>query len=272
MVKRSFAIACVALGCALPEATKVDGGGMGGAIDTGGSGGTITTGGGMGGMVTPGKCDSDRGPTMVEVPWVGASYCVDSTEVTRDQYGAFFTSVTPGDITQPPECAFNTNFTPGPQSNPASSGDHPVGSIDWCDAWSFCNWAGKRLCGAADGRGIPFIVVPEINDMFVYACTAGGTRDFPYGDTHMPGACNDASLGQNTTVAAGSLETCEGGFAGLFDMYGNLVEWIDNCEAVVGGMCVVRGGSFVDSPVGCTGYFTTTRDSAADNLGFRCCR
>ena len=29
----------------------------------------------------------------------------------------------------------------------AGQEDYPVVNVDWCDAASFCQWSGKRLCG-----------------------------------------------------------------------------------------------------------------------------
>src|SRR5690349_9742791 len=37
-------------------------------------------------------CPSGRGPSMVRIDLAGVSFCIDSTEVTRDQYTAFLES------------------------------------------------------------------------------------------------------------------------------------------------------------------------------------
>jgi len=41
-----------------------------------------------------------------------------------------------------------------------------------------------------------------------------------------------------------SLETCEGGLDGLFDMSGNVSEWTSECDA--NDYCQVKGGAFED--------------------------
>ena len=93
------------------------------------------------------------GPKMVAVPRPGGgTYCMDSTEVTRDQYKAF-AGISPSG--QPAFCGWNTTYTPvqktGGQCSkgewpPGSNGALPVVCVDWCDAYMFCKWAGKRLC------------------------------------------------------------------------------------------------------------------------------
>ena len=100
-----------------------------------------------------GACAVKGGPMVRIVSAIGSAYCIDSTEVTQSQYSAFLTGTRESVSDPPPECRSNTDLVPcaGAGYEPATRGNYPVTCIDWCDAWSFCHWAGKRLCGAIAG-------------------------------------------------------------------------------------------------------------------------
>ena len=99
---------------------------------------------------------SGRGPTMVRHRLVAdaGSYCIDQTEVTNGQYIAFLEAkVDAGpDAGQPAVCSWNGSFVPSDLwPSPQGAGTYPVRHVDWCDAYAFCAWAGKRLCGQMGG-------------------------------------------------------------------------------------------------------------------------
>ena len=99
-----------------------------------------------------------------------------------------------------------------------------------CEAW------GKRLCSG---------------DAWRLAC-AGPTDDpFPYGGTYDDDACNacDPSFGCpiGDVAPVGSLASCEGGYSGIFDMSGNVSEWVDECtlnQTDFSTTCSTVGGSY----------------------------
>ena len=98
---------------------------------------------------------STGGPALVRA----GTFCVDSTEVTNEQYMAFLTAKG-GDVGgQPGACKWNSSYVPGDEgvSWPYIAGraSYPIVNVDWCDAFMFCNWAGKRLCGPMAWRDRP---------------------------------------------------------------------------------------------------------------------
>jgi formylglycine-generating enzyme required for sulfatase activity len=140
----------------------------------------------------------------------------------------------------------------------------PVVGVDWCDAWSFCDWAGKRLCGALDGSQLPFTSAGGATSEWSIACSRDGQRVFPYGDV----------------VEVGTMATCEGGFAGVRDMSGNAHEWIDACAG--NGECALLGGGIGGhsaADMQCSSAAGIQRTLPGDDgglswireTGFRCC-
>jgi formylglycine-generating enzyme required for sulfatase activity len=72
----------------------------------------------------------------------------------------------------------------------------------------------------------------------------------------------------------GTFLGCEGFYPGLFDMEGNVAEWVDLCEGTGGAadICYALGGSVVDSQSYCTEIpYDFPRDGKYFTTGFRCC-
>lgn len=205
------------------------------------------------------------------------AYSIDATEVTNASYSAFL-AADPATANQPPECRWNGTFVPSNDWPAFGNEAYPVVWVDWCDARAYCAWAGKRLCGSVAGGPTPF---GETNDpqqsQWYDACSLNASRMYPYGNDYDADACNGEDYGAGAALAAGSLETCQGGQAGLYDMSGNVWEWEDSCSEAVGetDKCHARGGSFFTkaSIMRCS-FATTTynRTQVGKNIGFRCCR
>jgi formylglycine-generating enzyme required for sulfatase activity len=202
------------------------------------------------------------------------SFCIDTTEVTSGQYRAFVV----GDASSllPPSCSFKTTITSGG----TSPNDVPVTSIDWCDAFAFCKWAGKRLCGAPDGGSASFYDYAEpYADEWYFACSRDGGLAYPYGPSYIGANCNDVDYDAHGPVRVKQTPQCQGGYPGLYDMAGNIWEWEDSCDDAGGknDRCRARGGSFIDGvdPTRCAfdtfQHFSPTRSYVAGFLGFRCC-
>lgn len=274
----------------------------GGAAGTGGGAGAS---GGSGGQAG-GCADHKKGPSMVSIPKVGGgTTCIDSTEVTREQYAEFVEDAASGKFQQPVECASNTTVAPDAdcmESQWVCKGDgcsnHPQVCVDWCDAAAYCEWAGKRLCGRVGGGRLDLKnddpTDPKVCE-WMNACSSGksvpaGNNIWPYGTSYDSSRCNgyeNEATGCKvapacTTLPVGSLENCtpQGSFAGVYDLSGNVEEWTNNCEVSDSGTlltCAVRGGSFeIGLPTSglgeSCGFGTPIAVSASmDFVGFRCC-
>ena len=153
--------------------------------------------------------------------------------------------------------------------------------VDWCDAWAFCAWAGKSMCGAIGGGPAPASAAADPTVDAWYLACSGGAHTYPYGDTFDPARCNGPSAGHEGGAPAGTFAQCTGGVPGLSEMSGNLQEWEDSCgaDAGTGDPCADRGGAWhhYDTQPGeqvrlrCDHRDTSPRGSRLDNLGIRCC-
>ena len=195
-------------------------------------------------------------------------YCVDSTEITFADYQKFLTAKGGNTSGQISLCSANTSYAPGA----IGSGNLPVHDVDWCDAVAYCQWAGKRLCGKIGGGSVPQsdFTDPAINQ-WLYACSAGGTQPYPYGSTYEAGACEtDLEAGAPTPV--GTHPKCVGGFPGLFDMVGNVWEFVDAPDTTQNTV-LIYGASYTnnDPTYGCGTGFAFPFASKAQDVGFRCC-
>ncbi len=160
----------------------------------------------------------------------------------------------------------------------------PQAYISGKQAAEACSASGKRLCAA---------------DEWERACRGPENFQFPYGDRRRAGACNDdirpvhpvAEVGHllgipgsrlwqdgmnqslinqlpNTLLPTGERAECTNEY-GVFDMVGNLHEWVDDPDGTF------RGGYYMDTTKngeGCS-YRTTAHDFAYHDYstGFRCC-
>jgi formylglycine-generating enzyme required for sulfatase activity len=223
---------------------------------------------------TDSGCPGSGGPTPVAV----STFCVDSTEVTNAQYKPFLAASFGS--TGLAECAWNTSYVPTQKwPPPPGSDDYPVAYVNWCDAYAFCKWAGKRLCGrVGGGPNVSTSVANASLDQWYAACSheANGQHAYPYGNTFSPTACNGPELDAGAALPVGFLQTCTGGYPSFVDMVGNVYEWEDACNAATGASdsCVQRSGSFADPPGStqtCAYSRTALRNFADNDIGFRCC-
>ena len=160
----------------------------------------------------------------------------------------------------------------------------PQGYIDRDEAEEACENAGKRLC---------------TDDEWIEACKGKNPTQYPYGDEHKEGYCNDSGVSsfnllygpgnnqppdasaytrenmnderlnqmEGTVAPSGKFSKCKNSY-GVFDMVGNLHEWTS-------APGTFRGGYYLDTHIngdGCD-YRTTAHDHLYHDYstGFRCC-
>ena len=319
-----FLVASVIAGCSLFEGSsaeksgKVVPGTSGATGATGGSGATGGTNasGGAGGAPASG-CVGFPGPTMVELGAAnGVKFCIDRTEVTQSQYAQFLQAVQSKPGAEHTDCAQNGTYTPLTQPSsyepatciegvvwtPEKTPDRPVVCVDWCDAFAYCAWAGKRLCGRIGGgrngiTGKPNDPIEPGNDasksQWYAACTQGGTTTYPYGDTYDPLACEGYDSGGSMTDAGkvsptwetkkdvGARAGCRGNgapYSGIRDLSGSIAEFTDECFDTTSSptilYCAARGGGFGSGEAGLACRITAAQslEMTGPHLGFRCCK
>jgi formylglycine-generating enzyme len=211
-----------------------------------------------------GKCVA-RGPSMIKA----ATFFVDATEVSVEQYAAFVRARGDDTSGQIAECAWNHSFE---AAEPSDTPTLPVTGVDFCDATAFCAWADKQLCGKIGGGKLLFQELADpTKSQWFSACAGPKGEPYPYGSMHQPGACNDTS-GATKLAPVGSFTSCDGHYDGIRDMVGNVSEWVNACDATAGAVdgCETIGGSYANGTT-CSSSSLKHRDEQLPTVGFRCC-
>src|SRR4051812_32767197 len=109
-------------------------------------------------------CKGAHGATSVVID---GKYCIDTTEISIDQFQEFLSAVKGNFAPYLPDSGVCNGIDPvspswGQQPNPYDGGP-PLGSsaagdLDYCAVHAYCAWAGKRMCGD--------IGVPGMGDYF----------------------------------------------------------------------------------------------------------
>jgi formylglycine-generating enzyme len=197
-------------------------------------------------------------------------YAIDRTEVTVGAYGRCVAN----GACPPPE-------PPGDKA-PESRPELPVTFVEWEAAVAYCTWAGGRLPTEAEWE---------------FAARGAEERTYPWGNVYNPYLCNHGSFAADPTDASDGFYRLApvGSFPdgasplGLFDMAGNVSEWVSDTFDVdakgfgytpsaqvnpkgppSGPVHVIRGGDYAD---GAPFVRATARDPAlgpSPTVGFRC--
>jgi formylglycine-generating enzyme required for sulfatase activity len=200
---------------------------------------------------------------------------------------------------QPPFCSWNSSFAPAATCMATAGvcqtncGNQPQVCVDWCDAYAYCAGVGKRLCGKIGGGANAYTDAANAQtSQWFDACSSGGQNRWPDGNSYdRSGICNDSygnsGASNGTTVPVATYASCVSsvsGYAGVYDLSGNVWEWEDSCDATVGqnDNCHIRGETWVncfgagvcDYPYNqdaCYYGAAVTRQWADVYTGFRCC-
>jgi serine/threonine protein kinase/formylglycine-generating enzyme required for sulfatase activity len=182
-------------------------------------------------------------------------YYIDAKEVTNDDYARFVRQTR---YAAPPNWSDGT-YAPG-------ESQLPVRFVSWFDAKKYAEWAGKRLPTEAEWE---------------YA--ARGTKDtlYPWGNEWDQELSNSAEDKKGKPVAVGSYPRGVSEF-GIFDLAGNVAEWVDNDFDVyfgstakpVQGYKVYRGGAYNFPKQQLVNFarWSEVADAKLESVGFRCAK
>ena len=149
---------------------------------------------------------------------------------------------------------------------PNRVGAYPEVNITWYEAQAKCASISKRLCTEREWER---------------ACKGPENHLYPYGNDFDGNKCNtgyredDVWRHDRETARIGHWSECVSGY-GVYDMSGNVWEWVDDRYSSKRRWRVVRGGSWFQSInlARCDaryGYHLEP-DYRLDLIGFRCCR
>ncbi|WP_112138884.1 formylglycine-generating enzyme family protein [Marinomonas primoryensis] len=206
--------------------------------------------------------DNEKPPHEVDIP---NGFYISKYEVTFDQYDKFA----------------NATGRELPPDNGWGRGQRPVINISWYDAKAYTTWISSQT-------NQEYRLPTEIE--WEYSARADSSTSFWYGNTVKPGySVCDSCGSQWDGVSSAPVGSQASNPLGLFDMHGNVAEWVEDCyhdnydgaptknEVWLANQCenrVLRGGSWFDIPrVG----RSATRYRAepvlkASNWGFRVVR
>jgi formylglycine-generating enzyme required for sulfatase activity len=198
---------------------------------------------------------------------IARPFAVSKFELTFDEWDA---------------CVAHGNCLQGVSDGGWGRGKQPAIYVSWEDAKRYVEWIGIVT-------GKPYRLLSEAE--FEYATRAGTKTVYPWGDEIGKNHANCKGCGSQwdykQTAPVGSFAPNS---FGLYDMVGNVWEWVEDCAHnnygaapldgsawIQNGDCnnrVVRSGSWYadESSVASADRYWTSTDHRSDNLGFRIAR
>jgi formylglycine-generating enzyme required for sulfatase activity len=158
-----------------------------------------------------------------------------------------------------------------PEADPPQRGNRAVAHVDWHDAQAFCEYHGWRL---------------PTEQEWEYAARGGGKKMRFAGTNNIDSLNAYARISDNSAPFSFKVGTKKPNSAGLYDMSGNVLEWIgqyyqfypkkdqepnwDNLEQR--SIRILRGGSFRESKQISATYWRVGMLKGAEeyDVGFRC--
>ncbi len=223
---------------------------------------------------------------MARISGPTPAFFIDRHEVTVGQFRAFVSAT--GTMTKAEKDGGGFQFLGGwqrmkgwvwsaPYGKPARD-DEPAAHVTWHEAKAYCTWAGLRLPTDAEWVRAAYT---ETRAPAPKPFKPGKSYDYPSGDSP-DGANQIATMRKLTGFVAAVKDIGQGrghlpvkttapGVNGLWDMGGNLWEWVDHD---VGGQKRTRGGSWWYGPdqMRADALYEKAADFPAVYIGFRCAR
>lgn len=170
----------------------------------------------------PGRFDDEDQKSVTIKPFAIGKY-----PVTRDQWSKFVEDMKLPTSTSP--CAYAPN--PHPSWNDVGftqTDNDPVVCITWADAQDYARWLSKRT---GHHYRLPS------GDEWEYAARGGTTTAFPWGPkaSHafanygLEECCGPATVGRDRWEYTSPVGSFPPNPFGLYDMHGNVFEWVDTC-------------------------------------------
>jgi formylglycine-generating enzyme required for sulfatase activity len=220
------------------------------------------------GVFLMGSPDTERGHARGEEPLhevrISQAFAVGRTAVTFEQWDA---------------CIRAGCCSHRPGDDAWGRDQRPVINVSWEDAQTYLAWL-------SDTTGTQYRLLTEAE--WEYSARAGTSTCYPWGD--QPGQ-NLANFEGSSSRWSGKQTAPVGSFEpndfGLFDMIGNVWEWVQDCfhgdytgaptdgsawEDKDGSLRVMRGGSWNTASPRCAHRHGGRSDSRYQNLGFRVAR
>jgi formylglycine-generating enzyme len=215
-------------------------------------------------------CGQHVGGAMVRV----GKLCIDATEVTRGEFRKYLLDPKRREKA-PPYCSWNTTDE-APEAN-ESLFNFPVGMVNFCDAVTYCAWAGKRLCGKIGGGMNDMLddKDPTKSEWFS-VCSVNGTQAFSYAGAYNKTKCSSETATAEPVDARSDCHAPSGDYAQILNLSGNVAEWEFSCQGSSPARmteCRYRGGGHdAAERTACAEPYQAGAETRLPGIGIRCCK
>jgi len=150
-------------------------------------------------------------------------FYIDQYEVTNEAYQRFVAIGRPQ-----PKGWVNNTF-------PAGDDRMPVTGVTWQDAQDYATWAGKRL---------------PTEEEWEYVARGGEKGyQYPWGNNWIDGYANAPPSRNRKPVPVGSFSHDRSPLGDVFDLAGNVSEWVEDSYLLDRRLKIIRGGNAIDKQV-----------------------